>query len=150
MDTTESNPTETLPKPPTKEVIEDTFKDPSKTNPIIPRKEIKLATVKNLLRKIEENSHAGLRELVANHTFVGCADREFALLQHATKLFVVNIGTMTQHLFYQLMLMEFGNASVIKLNPPAEIKEMALIALEYPEAGWTQPDGSKEDLAEGE
>ena len=91
------------------------------------RKEVKLASVKNLRKIIEDSSHSGLRELVANHTFVGCADREFALLQHATKLFVVNIGELTQHLFHQLMLLNFGNANVIGLDPPVDIKDMALI-----------------------
>jgi hypothetical protein len=51
---------------------------------------------------------------------LGCADREFALFQHSTKLFVVNIGELTTHLFHQLTLLNFGNADVIQLNPPAD------------------------------
>ena len=58
---------------------------------------------------------------------LGCADREFALFQHSTKLFVVNIGELTRHLFHQLTLLNFGNADVIQLNPPADIKEMTLL-----------------------
>ena len=33
---------------------------------------------------------AGLRTLLQNHTFVGCVSPEFALLQHDTKLYLVN------------------------------------------------------------
>ena len=35
------------------------------------RKEIKLASVKNLRKAVEDSSHPALRDLVANHTFVG-------------------------------------------------------------------------------
>jgi DNA mismatch repair protein MLH1 len=62
---------------------------------------------------------------------------------------VVNIGELTRHLFHQLTLLNFGNADVIQLNPPADIKEMTLLALDHPDAGWTESDGDKEDLANG-
>ena len=32
----------------------------------------------------------GLRTLMQNHTFVGCVSPEFALIQHDTKLYLVN------------------------------------------------------------
>ncbi len=31
----------------------------------------------------------------------------------------------------------------LKLNPPAPIRELALIALDLKEAGWTEADGKK-------
>jgi len=35
-------------------------------------------------------SFAGLRALIQNHTFVGCVNPDFSLLQHDTKLYLVN------------------------------------------------------------
>ena len=66
--------------------------------------EVKLSSVKKLRKVVDDACHSGLREIIANHTFVGCANREFALLQNATKLFVVNIPELTRHFFYQKML----------------------------------------------
>ena len=103
-----------------------------------PKREIKLGSVKTLRKSIDDNCHEGLRDLISNHSFVGCADREFALIQHSTKLYVVNIINLTRHLFYQLMLSEFGNAAYIKLNPPAKIRDMVRFALDMEEAGWTE------------
>jgi DNA mismatch repair protein MLH1 len=113
------------------------------------RREIKLASVKQLNNLVDEACHPGLRGLISEHTFVGCADREFALVQHATKLYVVNIPELTRIFFYQMMLKEFGNAAMIALNPPSRIKSMARLALDQPETGWTEADGTKDDLAQG-
>ena len=38
---------------------------------------------------------------------------------------------------------------MIKLNPPANIKDMTRLALDQPESGWTPNDGDKDDLAHG-
>ena len=35
------------------------------------RKEVKLASVKNLRKVVEDTNHPELRDIVANHTFVG-------------------------------------------------------------------------------
>ena len=41
------------------------------------------------------------------------------------------------------MLKDFGNFGAIKLNPPAPIHELVLIALDDDECGWTEADGEK-------
>lgn len=112
------------------------------------RREVKLESVKNLKQLIVTQCHDGLREVVANHTFVGLMGREFALLQHSTRLYVANTPLLTRQLFYQLMLQEFGNCAAIRLNPPADIKSMVVMALESPESGWSEADGEKADLAQ--
>ncbi|XP_040577146.1 DNA mismatch repair protein Mlh1 [Lepeophtheirus salmonis] len=114
----------------------------------VERREIKLNSLKSLRDEINSKSHKGLRDLISNHTFVGCVNREQALLQHNTKLFLVNTTRLTVELFYQLILKDFGNFGAIKLNPPPSIKELSLIALEDEDVGWSSEDGDKNELAE--
>ncbi len=85
---------------------------------------------------------------MSNHSFVGCVNRSLALLQHSTQLYLVNVPKVSEELFYQLLLRDFGNLGALRLNPPAPIRELALIALDSKEAGWTEADGKKEDLAD--
>ena len=48
------------------------------------------------------------------------------------------------------MLAKFGSASMISLKPyGANIKDMAKLALDQPECGWTPIDGDKNELAQG-
>ena len=80
---------------------------------------------------------------MTDHYFVGCASREFALIQHSTKLFLVNTPAISEELFYQISIQDFGNFGAIKLNPSPSVKSLALIALNSPESGWTEADGDK-------
>ena len=114
----------------------------------IGRNECKLTSVKSLRQGVDEECHEGLRELFVNHTFVGCANREFALVQHETKLYTVNIPEVTKHFFYQLMLNQFGSAAYIKLEPPTKVVELVRFALDLPEVDWSEDDGDKDEMAE--
>ena len=51
------------------------------------RKEVKLASVKNLRKVVEDTNHPELRDIVANHTFVG----KVALNSLGFKIFPFNI-----------------------------------------------------------
>ena len=53
---------------------------------------------------------------IGNHSFVGCINRKLALLQHQTKLYVTNTSSLSEHLFYQLFLLDFANFGVITLR----------------------------------
>ena len=106
-----------------------------------------MQSVKSLLAQIDENCADHLKDIIANHTFVGCASREFALVQHTTKLYVVNIHNLTKNFFYQLMLEEFGNADILNIEPAPSVEELALLALDLEEVGWTPEDGDKQDIA---
>ena len=80
---------------------------------------------------------------MSNHSFVGCVNRSLALVQHTTSLYLVNVPKLSRELFYQLFLRDFGNLGVLRLDPPAPIRELALIALDSKEAGWKESDGKK-------
>ncbi|GES86325.1 DNA mismatch repair protein Mlh1-like [Rhizophagus clarus] len=79
-----------------------------------------------------EVEHKGLTELLANHIFVGCVDDSLTLVlvQHQTKLYMVNYNVLSEELFYQLALSEFHNFGFIHLSIPAPIRELIIFALE--------------------
>lgn len=57
-----------------------------------------------------------LTSLLRDHTFVGSIDPELALLQHQTKLYLVNTTALSLEMFYQIMLRDFGNFGMLRLS----------------------------------
>ncbi|WAQ94718.1 MLH1-like protein, partial [Mya arenaria] len=53
----------------------------------------------------------------------------------------------SEELFHQLFVFDFGNFGLLRLSEPAPIYELAMMALEMEESGWTDGDGPREDLA---
>lgn len=68
---------------------------------------------------------------MSDHTFVGLvgADRPEALLQHHTKLYMVNYVHLGEELFYQLGLRQFGRLGKITLQPAPAIEELLRLAV---------------------
>jgi DNA mismatch repair protein MLH1 len=120
------------------------------------KREIKLTSLANLRRRVREMSSTGetsyllflskwnvlasfpftdLIDLVSNHSFVGCVDRKFTLLQHGTRLFLAHNAKISEHFFYQRLLEDFGNIPCIQLDPPPLIRDLARMALDGKESG---------------
>ena len=112
------------------------------------RREVYLTSVLELRAEIDDAEHKDLKEMFQNHKFVGCVEKSLALMQHGTKLYLTNVTSLSTELFYQIILFAFRNFGHIHLNPPAPISELALLALNAPNSGWTPDDGPKEELAE--
>lgn len=111
------------------------------------RQPVKLSSVLDLQKEIQKNYHSGLREIFQSHKFVGCVSKELSLIQHQTKLYLVNTSKLSRELFYQLLLLDFGNFGAIRLSEPAPLYDLAMMAFNLEESGWTPADGTKEDLA---
>ncbi|RHZ47622.1 hypothetical protein Glove_575g44 [Diversispora epigaea] len=96
------------------------------------KNEVKLTSILALRNRCKEVEHKGLTDLLANHTWVGCVDDSLplALIQHQTKLYMVNYNILCEELFHQLTLQEFSNFAFIRLSKPAPIKELIIFALE--------------------
>ncbi|NP_001154957.1 mutL homolog 1 [Nasonia vitripennis] len=109
--------------------------------------ETKLLSILTLRKEVEDNFHEGLRESLSNLIFVGCVDDCSALIQSGVKLYMCNTQKLVEELFYQIMLYDFANYGVIKFSEPIPIYELALLGLEHKEAGWSQEDGDKKELA---
>ncbi|CAG9465542.1 unnamed protein product [Pedinophyceae sp. YPF-701] len=93
-----------------------------------------LASVQDLLQEAEARKHAGLAEIVRENTFVGLVEPSLALLQHKTKLLLVDMAALTKDMFYQQVLRRWEHFGRIRLREPANIEEAVHMALEYEEA----------------
>ncbi|KAJ7336310.1 histidine kinase-like ATPase [Mycena albidolilacea] len=111
----------------------------------IKESECTLTSVKRLRQKVIKGKHKQLSEILEKHTFVGIVDLNkcLSLIQHSTKLYLVNHGALAEELFYQLGLRQFGNFSRLKLQPPPPLRTLIEIAIELEEtteeSGLTKP-----------
>ncbi|KAK7901820.1 hypothetical protein WMY93_018589 [Mugilogobius chulae] len=58
----------------------------------------------------------GLQEMLQNHSFVGCVNPQWTLIQHLTKLYLLSTTKLSQELFYQILIYDFGNFGLLKLS----------------------------------
>ncbi|XP_059827160.1 DNA mismatch repair protein Mlh1 [Hypanus sabinus] len=112
------------------------------------RRIINLTSILSLREEINSQNHTGLQDMLQNHVFIGCVNPQWALVQYQTKLYLINTTKLSQELFHQILIYDFGNFGVLRLSTPAPLYELAMMALDSPESGWTEEDGPKEGLAE--
>ncbi|XP_018013384.1 DNA mismatch repair protein Mlh1 [Hyalella azteca] len=112
------------------------------------RRVLRLTSVSNLLKEVNTRCHEGIRDILRNHTFVGCVDNHLALIQHHTSLYLTRTQHLCEQMFYQILLNDFGNFGVLKFSSAASLSELAVLALDQPESGWCEADGSKESLGD--
>ncbi|XP_074844270.1 DNA mismatch repair protein Mlh1 isoform X3 [Carettochelys insculpta] len=112
------------------------------------RRIINLTSMLTLQEEISTQAHASLQEMLRDHSFVGCVSPQWALAQYQTKLYLLNTTQLSQELFYQILIYDFANFGVLRLSEPAPLYDLAMLALENTESGWTEEDGPKEGLAE--
>ncbi|XP_070526822.1 DNA mismatch repair protein Mlh1 isoform X2 [Cardiocondyla obscurior] len=109
--------------------------------------EVKLTSVLKLRKEVEDECHEGLRNILANLTFVGCIDQTSALIQSGVNLYICNTRKLAEELFYEIMVYDFANFGVVKFSERISLFDLAMIALNSGETGWTEEDGPKEELA---
>lgn len=112
------------------------------------RRDIQLTSVLKLREEVEKSGHKGLLDVTSKFTFVGCVNPSLALIQHETVLYICDTAAICAELFYQIMLYDFGNFGIIRFSSPLSLYELAMEALKLEESGWTEADGSKEELAQ--
>ncbi|EJD05496.1 DNA mismatch repair protein MutL [Fomitiporia mediterranea MF3/22] len=97
-----------------------------------------LTSVKGLRSDVEKARHNFLTEIIQNHVFVGIVDlrRSLSLIQHETKLYLLNHAALAEELFYQLGLRQFGNYSRMKLEPPPPIRHLVQLAVRTENERW--------------
>ncbi|PNW88590.1 hypothetical protein CHLRE_01g036050v5 [Chlamydomonas reinhardtii] len=106
------------------------------------------AAVLSLLAEAEADCHGSLADLLREHTFVGIADGSLALLQHGTRLYLVDVGALSADLFYQLALRRWEQPLRLALEPPPLVSELVDLGLQLLEVQgeWQPEDGSPEEL----
>lgn len=116
------------------------------------RKTTKLTSILRMRQRCEGKCDRELRRLLSELSFVGVVDRRRALIQHDTKMYLCDTERLSAELFYQMLLYDFENFGSIRLVGDGDgglsIRELAAMALNSEESGWTEADGSMADLAD--
>ncbi|XP_058462032.1 DNA mismatch repair protein Mlh1 [Malaya genurostris] len=111
-------------------------------------RETKLTSILNLRRSVEDDCDRDLRKIFNELAFIGVIDRTQALIQYDTKMFLTSTKVLCEELCYQMLLYNFGNFDCINFSDPLPLLELATLALQDPESGWTEQDGPIPELAE--
>jgi hypothetical protein len=67
-----------------------------------------------------------LTQVFGDHVFVGAADERYCLLQHKTKLYLVDVPNVTEAFFYEQVVGQFGCARRICLSTPVPVEDLVL------------------------
>ncbi|URE01664.1 VHS and GAT domain containing protein [Musa troglodytarum] len=115
-----------------------------------PRESADLTSIHELLNEIDQNIHPGLLEIVKSCTYIGLADEVFALLQHNTHLYLVNVVNVSKELMYQQVIRRFAHFNAIQLSEPAPLPELLILALkdEDLDSGGDNDDELRKKIAE--
>ncbi|KAE8915074.1 DNA mismatch repair protein [Phytophthora fragariae] len=108
----------------------------------------KLSSVQNLLIVMRQKKNKALARLFREHSFVGVVDKQFSLVQYRTKLYIVRHDEVAFHVFYQQVLLQFGETRPISLQTPLPVYDLVLEALKNPRNGYDEEDGPREQLAD--
>ncbi len=71
-----------------------------------------------------KNSDNDLLAIIMDSTFVGCVDEKYILLQSETDLVLADSHALNQELFYQIVLVDFGNFDYIDFQEPLPIAQL--------------------------
>ncbi|KAI8995133.1 putative DNA mismatch repair protein mlh1 [Gaertneriomyces semiglobifer] len=112
-----------------------------------PRINVRLTSVHELREDVLSKEYESLTELFADHIFVGLMDSRLALIQHQTKLYMIDYLRLSQTLFYQLCLRGFQNFGYLVLSQPAPIYELALSCLMREEVFESDDMMNREEVA---
>ncbi|KAL5724741.1 DNA mismatch repair protein [Ranunculus cassubicifolius] len=115
-----------------------------------PKEIADLTSVQELLSDIELNCHSDLLDIVKDCTYVGMADDALALIQHKTRLYLVNVVNLSKELMYQQVLRRFAHFDAIQLSDPAPLSELIMMALKDDDldSHCNDNDDLKEKIAE--
>ncbi|KAL1741295.1 hypothetical protein HDZ31DRAFT_84907 [Schizophyllum fasciatum] len=93
--------------------------------------ECRLKSVLTMRKNIEALRHQQLSEIIEKHIFVGIVDltKTLSLLQHSTRLYLVNHCALAEELFYQLGVRQFGDFNRMKLSPPPLLRTLVQLGI---------------------
>ncbi|MQL71166.1 hypothetical protein Taro_003440 [Colocasia esculenta] len=115
-----------------------------------PKETADLSSIQELLNDIDSNTHSGLLDIVKDCTYIGMADDVFALLQHSTRLYLVNVVNVSKELMYQQVIRRFAHFNAIQLSDPAPLPDLLLMALKEMDVDTQgdENDDPREKIAE--
>ena len=89
--------------------------------------DVQLISVLELRSSIENNENAIITELFREHTFIGLVDDFRALIQHQTRLLMVDFKRISTVFFFQVIIYGFANFSRINFDHPLNISELLIV-----------------------
>lgn len=117
-------------------------------------RECELTSIQELNAEVERSAHKELSDVIKQHTLVGAVDaaKGLWLLQHQTRLYMIDATALSEEMFYQITLKRFANLKPQDLEQPASLSELALVALRDKFDGadapaWNDADGDMEHVA---
>lgn len=119
-----------------------------KTFPPLKRTSYDYESIEKLLDQIESACSMGVKSILKKHSMVGIVNAKYILVQHETKLLLLDHSMLALHLFYQLVLRRFGEMRSVPLSQAVDIREFVRCALDVPAVQWVEEDGSKEDISD--
>ncbi|KAJ2759946.1 DNA mismatch repair protein [Coemansia nantahalensis] len=109
-----------------------------------PRVEVRLTSILNLRKELQRGAHVELTQILSEHSFVGFVDDRQALIQHQTRLYMIDFCKLSSHLFYHRCLFDFMNYGRLLLQPAPSIHELALVAAS--ELGHEDPERAADEV----
>ncbi|EJD54784.1 DNA binding protein [Auricularia subglabra TFB-10046 SS5] len=105
---------------------------PGQTTAPIAEASTTLLSILNLRKAVKEESHSKLQDILCDHTYVGLVDarRALSLVQHGTRLYLLNHAIISEELFYQLGLRQFSAYPRVALNPAPPLRRIIRIGLD--------------------
>ncbi|KAJ1718623.1 DNA mismatch repair protein, partial [Coemansia erecta] len=93
-----------------------------------PRVDVRLTSILNMRKELQRQIHPEMTQILNEHTFVGFVDDRRALIQHQTRLYMVDFCKISFHLFHHRIIFDIMNYGRLMLDPPAPIRDLALVA----------------------
>ena len=101
-----------------------------------------LASLEQLLNRMEREAESGWEKRLAEHVYVGKLDNMRVLLQFGTALSMVNAGALSEEYFYQIALRNFGYHCSLKITPTApSVAKLLLLGLQTRGTAKEKRDG---------
>ena len=90
-----------------------------------------LQSIFELRQQIKKRKHLGLTDILESYTLVGVVDtkKSLALIQHGTKLFLLQYAILMREAAYQTILRSFGALTPMHLSPAPHLKDLIEAAL---------------------
>lgn len=78
-------------------------------------------SVQALIWEIKSNRSAALEAMLRNHTYVGAVDCYFSLIQHGTRLMLLDHSHLLKDMYYQIALRRFAELDSWALEQPVDL-----------------------------
>ncbi|PWN32472.1 DNA mismatch repair protein MutL [Meira miltonrushii] len=90
-----------------------------------------LESIEDLRKSIHKDRSVDCTEILRSLTFVGVADahRQLLLAQHSTKLYLIQMASLIEEIAFQLLLQQFGELPLIRLQPAPLVQDLVRAAL---------------------